>query len=336
MFIGKEYTLTSAITKKLRNAISKLKAAKILVVGDIIVDHFIWGSVSRISPEAPVPVVNVTEENLLLGGAANVLHNIYGLGGRATLCGIIGSDPIGKHLLELLEELPSSTTGVIRSKNRPTTIKTRIIAQNQQVVRFDREKTGEPSKENIKKIMRFINTHIDDFDAVIISDYNKGMINTSLMAQMRKALDKHKKIPVIVDPKPGLPQRFKGVTIITPNHHEAELMSGSPINDEESLARAAQKLQTDLESDAILITRGEAGMALFEKGKPLFTIPTVAKEVYDVTGAGDTVIATLALGLATGLSYADAATLANYAAGIVVGKVGTATANAEELLGAIS
>lgn len=327
--------MTSATAKTLRKAISKLKSAKILVIGDIIVDHFIWGSVSRISPEAPVPVVNVTEESLLLGGAANVLHNIYGLGGQATLCGIIGNDPISKHLLELLEEIPSSTEGVIKSKNRPTTIKTRIIAQNQQVVRFDREKTGEPSETNIKKMMQFINKNIEGYDAVIISDYNKGMINTGFMDKLRKTLSKHKKIPVIVDPKPGLPQRFKGVTIITPNNHEAELMSGIPITDEQSLSQAAKQLHNNLESDAILITRGEAGMALFEKGKPIFTIPTVAKEVYDVTGAGDTVIATLALGLAIGLSYADAATLANYAAGIVVAKVGTATASAEEVLGAI-
>lgn len=328
--------MPSALAKKLRKAISKLQSANILVLGDIIVDHFIWGSVSRISPEAPVPVVNVTDENLLLGGAANVLHNIYALGGKATLCGLIGNDPIGNHLLNMLSELSSPTAGIFKSKNRPTIIKTRIIAQNQQVVRFDREKSGEPSKASFKKIIKYLDENISDFDAVIISDYNKGMINQTIMDHLRNCTSAHNSIPLIVDPKPGQPQRFQGVTIITPNNHEAELMSGISVTDEESLITAARTLQENLESDAVLITRGEEGMALYEKGQPLLTIPTVAKEVYDVTGAGDTVIATLALGVAVGLSFAEAATLANFAAGIVVGKVGTATASRDELLEVIA
>ena len=328
--------MPSALAKKLNKAINKIQSANILVLGDIIVDHFIWGSVSRISPEAPVPVVNVTDENLLLGGAANVLHNLYALGGKATLCGLIGNDPMGNHLLDMLSELSSPTTGIFKSKNRPTIIKTRIIAQNQQVVRFDREKSGEPSKSSFKKIIKYIDEHIDEFDAVIISDYNKGMINQTLMDHLRLCSNTHNEIPLIVDPKPGQAQRFQGVTIITPNNHEAELMSGITISDEESLIKAAQAMQHDLDSNAVLITRGEEGMALYEKDRPLLTIPTVAKEVYDVTGAGDTVIATLALGIAVGLSYAEAAALANFAAGIVVGKVGTATASKEELLEVIA
>lgn len=327
--------MPSALAKKLRKAINKLQSANILVLGDIIVDHFIWGSVSRISPEAPVPVVNVTGENLLLGGAANVLHNIYALGGQATLCGLIGNDPMGNHLLDMLNELSSPATGIFKTKDRPTIIKTRIIAQNQQVVRFDREKTGEPSKSSLKKIVNYIDENLENFDAVIISDYNKGMISQALMDHLKNCMAGHKKIPLIVDPKPEQPQRFQGATIITPNNHEAELMSGIKITDEQSLRKAAQALQKNLGSDAVLVTRGEEGMALYEKGQPLFTIPTVAKEVYDVTGAGDTVIATLALGVAIGLSFAEAAALANFAAGIVVGKLGTATASGKELLEAI-
>lgn len=328
--------MTTTTIKKLHKAISKLKDANILVIGDIIVDHFIWGKVSRISPEAPVPVVNVTNENLLLGGAANVLHNIYDLGGKAALCGIIGDDDIGSHLLELLEELSSPTRGIIKSKNRPTTIKTRVIAQSQQVVRFDREKTGKPSGANITKMVEFITKNIDKFDAVIISDYNKGMVSADLMQHLQHCLSQHPHIPIIVDPKPAQAHRFQGVNIITPNHYEAETMSGIMINDEKSLKQAGDKLLNNLNIDAVLITQGEAGMALFEKDKALFTIPTVAKEVYDVTGAGDTVISSLTLGLTAGLSYAEAATLANYAAGIVVGKVGTATASRMELLEAVS
>lgn len=319
----------------LQVAIKNFQNANILVIGDIIVDHFIWGSVSRISPEAPVPVVNVTDENLLLGGAANVLHNIYAMGAKATICGIIGDDAMGEHFMDLLSDLPSPTFGVIKSKNRPTIIKTRVVAQNQQVVRFDREKTAAPSEENINKILKFLDTHLENYDVVIVSDYAKGIISDKLMTHLRDKIKQNKKIPIVVDPKPGQMQCYHHANIITPNNNEAELMSGVKIDSAETLLEAAKKIRKKLNSDAILITRGEAGMALLEKGKDIYTIPTVAKEVYDVTGAGDTVIATLALGLAVGLSYLEAAKLANLAAGIVVGKVGTATANMSELLEAL-
>lgn len=320
----------------LQKAIAKFKEIKVLVIGDIIIDHFIWGSVSRISPEAPVPVVNVTHENLLLGGSANVLHNIYALGGQATICGVIGDDAMGAHLVKLLEELPSSTAGVIMAPDRPTTKKTRVIAQHQQVVRVDWEKSSNLDEEQLTAIKEFLTDHLHEYGVVIVSDYAKGMITEPLMRFLRAELAKRPFIPLVVDPKPKQPGRFVGTTLITPNHHEAEQMSGIPIIDEESLLRAGHELQTALQSEAVLITRGEAGMALFEKDKPVFTIPTVAKEVYDVTGAGDTVIATLALGLAAGLSFAESATLANQAAGIVVGKLGTATASSAELLELLS
>lgn len=312
-------------------AIHKFPTCNVLVIGDIIVDHFIWGSVSRISPEAPVPVVNVTGESLLLGGSANVLHNLYALGSRATICGVIGDDAMGEHLLTLLEEIDSPTDGVQKTKDRPTTKKSRVIAQNQQVVRVDREKTGPLAPGTINQLCSFIDTHLSSFDAIIVSDYNKGVICAPLMDHLRDKLRQHP-IPMIVDPKPFHADLFHDATIITPNNHEAELMSGIEINNPESLLQAAEILLKKLNSTAVLITRGEAGMALLEKNKNILTISTVAKEIYDVTGAGDTVIAALSLGLASGLTFAEAATLANFAAGIVVGKVGTATASAKELM----
>lgn len=319
----------------LQQAIKKFSTVNVLVIGDIIVDHFIWGTVSRISPEAPVPVVNVTKESLLLGGSANVLHNLYALGANATLCGVIGKDLMGDHLIHLLEEMNSPTSGVIKTIDRPTTKKTRIVAQGQQVVRFDREKSGPLPADALDSLCVFLDDNIASFNAVIISDYNKGVICSHLLDHLRPLLTRHN-IPMIVDPKPVHADLFKGATIITPNHHEAEKMSGVTISDEDSLYLAAEILRKKLDSKAVLITRGEAGMALLEREKPIFTIPTVAREIYDVTGAGDTVIASLALGLAAGLSFAEAATLANCAAGIVVGKIGTATASARELLELIS
>jgi D-beta-D-heptose 7-phosphate kinase/D-beta-D-heptose 1-phosphate adenosyltransferase len=328
--------VNSNTQEKIKRVFARFPETNILVIGDIIIDHFIWGTVSRISPEAPVPVVNVTGENLLLGGAANVLNNIYALGGKATICGLIGQDIMGDHLLGLLDDLGSPTDGIVRSANRPTTKKTRIIAQHQQVVRFDREKTGEMQQENFDNLLSFIDKNLSSFQAVIISDYNKGIISGKLMSSLMAKLKTRPDIPVIVDPKPKNIERFSGATLLTPNSHEAELMSGVEITDEKSLTKAARIIQDKLKVDALLITRGEAGMALFEKGQKPFLIPTVAKEVFDVTGAGDTVIASLSLARAAGLSFEEAAMVANQAAGIVVGKLGTATTSREEIIGTLS
>ena len=316
--------------------LERIGGKKILVVGDIIVDHFIWGSVNRISPEAPVPVVNVTKEEMLLGGGANVLHNIYSLGGEAVLCGIIGDDEMGGCLQKLLQDLGSSTEGLVKGK-RPTTVKTRVVAQGQQVVRFDREQTGAPAAATIAAMTGFLDRNLADFDAIIISDYYKGVITQPLMEQLLARVaqveEKNGKIiPVVVDPKPSQPQRFYGASLITPNHMEAEKMSGMRIGSTQELRDAAEVLLETVGCKAVLITRGEAGMALLEKGSELVTISTTAREVFDVTGAGDTVIAALALGLAAKASFGDAAALANIAAGVVVGKVGTATVSPEELL----
>jgi D-beta-D-heptose 7-phosphate kinase/D-beta-D-heptose 1-phosphate adenosyltransferase len=327
--------LPQSESRILKKAVAAFKSCNILVVGDLIIDHFIWGSVSRISPEAPVPVVNVTHENLLLGGSANVLHNLYSLGAKASICGAIGNDAMGDQIIALINDLQSPIAGVIRVNDRPTTIKTRIIARQQQVVRFDREHTGPIEGEQLDRIKAFITNNISSFKAVIVSDYAKGIIAPELMDHLRKELQQYPQISLVIDPKPDNPARFKGATIVTPNHFEAEQISGIAIIDQESLERAGRQLLDDLDSKAVLITRGEAGMSLFERDRPTITIPTVAKEVFDVTGAGDTVIATLALGLAANLSFSLAATLANYAAGIVVGKLGTATVTTDELVKAL-
>lgn len=324
------------MTAELEKLVQRIGGKKILVVGDIIVDHFVWGTVSRISPEAPVPVVNVTKEEFLLGGGANVLHNIYSLGGEAVLCGIIGADEMGTRLKDLLQDLGASTDGLVKGK-RPTTVKTRVVAQGQQVVRFDREQTRAPSQETITGMIEYLDQNLMDFDAVIISDYYKGVIGKPLMTRLLARVaeveeESGRKIPVVVDPKPSEPERFYGASLITPNHLEAEKMSGMTIVTTEDLRSAAALLLEKAGCQAVLITRGEAGMALLEKGKDLVAIPTTAQAVFDVTGAGDTVIAALALGLAAETPFADAAALANIAAGVVVGKIGTATVTREELL----
>jgi len=324
---------------RLQEAVGRFNQIRILVVGDIIVDQFIWGAVSRISPEAPVPVVNVTREEFLLGGSANVLKNIYSLGGSGALCGIIGRDAIGRQLVDLVRELPAPVDGLIPGE-RPTTVKSRVVAQGQQVVRFDREETGILSKKPLGEMIDYLECHLRDFDAVIVSDYSKGVVNEPLMIrlhQLRRAIkeDEGRDLPLIVDPKPANLHRFVGATVITPNNHEVSLMSGMDIRGERELLVAARHIRDEIDCEAVLITRGELGMALFQEDDTLVTIPTMAKEVYDVTGAGDTVVATLALGLGAGCSMVDAAFMANHAAGIVVGKVGTASLSANELCRAL-
>jgi len=323
------------MNKPLRRMLKRFSGARILVIGDIIVDQFIWGSVSRISPEAPVPVVNVSREEFLLGGSANVLRNIVSLGGSGALCGMIGSDVMGGELIRLMEALPAPVDGLVRS-GRPTTVKTRVVAQGQQVVRFDREETGPPDRAAMDGLLAFLEHRLPDFDAVIVSDYAKGMINEELMTRLHSLLAEirqrdNRSLPLIVDPKPVNLHRFIGATVITPNNHEAEIMSGMAIDDEQVLPAAARRIQEEIDCASVLITRGEAGMALWQGDGSLTTIPTSAREVYDVTGAGDTVAATLALGLAVDAPVREAAMLANYAAGIVVGKVGTACVSADEL-----
>ncbi|MCW5200549.1 D-glycero-beta-D-manno-heptose-7-phosphate kinase [Desulfobulbus sp. F4] len=322
----------------LRDIIDRFGEARILVIGDVILDQFIWGTVSRISPEAPVPVVNVTKEELLLGGSANVVRNIVSLGGRCALCGIIGDDTMGNELLRLMQAAGAPTDGLIKGR-RPTTIKTRVVAQRQQVVRYDREKTGPPSAPTLQRLLAYLEKNLAQFDAVLVSDYAKGVVCGPLMERLNELLAELRRtgrpLPLIVDPKPVNAQLFSGATVITPNNFEAAKISGIEITDEDSLLAAARTIKKMLDCKAVLITQGEAGMALLEDENDMVLIPTMAKEVFDVTGAGDTVAAALSLGLAAGCSMTESAIIANHAAGIVVGKVGTASASREELLFAV-
>ncbi|MFB3926381.1 MAG: D-glycero-beta-D-manno-heptose-7-phosphate kinase [Syntrophales bacterium] len=310
--------------------------AKVLVVGDLMVDHFIWGNVSRISPEAPVPVVEVVREDLLLGGSANVLNNIIAMGGNVSVSGIIGSDDMGRWLIREFGRMGIDTEGIITERNRPTTVKTRIVAHNQQVVRFDREIRKSVHSGNVSRILRYIESIRNDLHAVIISDYNKGVVSGKLLSGIREAIG-DRNIVVCADPKQSDFSFYRGVDVITPNHHEAaralgvENINGHGRELNGRICRAAKSLLKEIGLKALLITRGEEGMSLFESDGSCLHIPAVAKEIFDVTGAGDTVIGVFALSAAAGATFKEAAVLANHAAGIVVGKVGTATVSREEL-----
>jgi D-beta-D-heptose 7-phosphate kinase/D-beta-D-heptose 1-phosphate adenosyltransferase len=305
--------------------------ARILVVGDIMVDRFMWGKVSRISPEAPVPVVLVDRETFLFGGAANVVHNIHTLGGSVSLCGVVGDDDLGQRILKGLDEVGVQTDGIFVEQGRQTTVKTRVIAHQQQVVRIDRETTDHLKRSTLRDVLNFIHDHMKDFDSIVLSDYGKGLLTRGLIRSLIKKA-RQTKTCVLVDPKVKNFFSYRGANVITPNTTEAGAASGMAITDLPSLKRAGRVLLRRLRCDILLVTRGEEGMAVFEPHKEPLLVPTVAKEVYDVTGAGDTVIGTMALALATGASTRAAANLANYAAGIVVGKVGTATVDREELI----
>jgi D-beta-D-heptose 7-phosphate kinase/D-beta-D-heptose 1-phosphate adenosyltransferase len=296
----------------------------------LILDEFIWGKVERISPEAPVPVVWVNSESFMPGGAANVANNIHALGGKVYLAGIIGEDRNGQILKEELEKKGINIEGIIVDGQRPTTLKTRIIAHHQQVVRVDREKI-EPIDDNIlEQILTFAREMIDRIDALIIEDYGKGIINPRLLAKIIPLAKRHKKI-VTVDPKVNHFAYYRQVTAVTPNQAEAESASGIKIQNDKDIDRVGKKLLKELDSDSVLITLGENGMRLFEKKGRIIYIPTVAQEVFDVSGAGDTTIATFTLSLAAGATLIEAAHLANFTAGIVVGKIGVAVATQEEL-----
>jgi len=311
-----------------RAILREFEKKKILIIGDIILDRYIWGKVNRISPEAPVPVVEVSNEEFLLGGAANVAHNIVSLGGHATIVGVAGRDTAGEVIVRMLEERDIGCEGIVLSSG-PTTVKTRIIAHNQQVVRFDKEKKDMVSRKVLQGMLEYIRSAVRTHDAIIISDYKKGVICPGLIREILK-YTRARKIFVAVDPKIGHFHWYKRVSLITPNVTEASVASGIEIKDEKTLMRAGRALVKKILCDAILVTRGESGMSLFMKEKVIH-IPTVARNVYDVTGAGDTVIATFTLSHAAGAPLEEAAVIANHAAGIVVGEVGTAVVTRDQL-----
>lgn len=315
--------------------IHKFPDTKVLVIGDIIMDEYIWGDVSRISPEAPVPVVEVQQDTKMLGGAANVLNNIASLGGRPILCGVIGNDPTGEEIVERVKGLDLVYDGIIFESDRCTSIKTRVVARNQQVVRFDRESRGGIKPESIDKLLVFVKENLDKLDAIIVADYGKGVISAQLMKGLRDiVLDSD--IILAVDPKSDNFEYYQGVDLITPNHHEAGAFCRTHIVDEETLTQAGSHMLSELNCRSVLITQGKDGMTLFEDNGAMCHIPTVSRKVYDVTGAGDTVISTFCLGLASGMDLKSAAIISNFAAGIVVGEVGTSTVKAQELEKAIT
>ncbi len=311
----------------------EFKHKKILVIGDLILDRYIWGKVNRISPEAPVPVVEVSRENFLLGGAANVAHNIIALGGQASIVGVAGKDRGGDIIKRMMEENGIHCDGVLFG-SRATTVKTRVIAHGQQVVRFDREDRTQMDGKKLGAILEYIGNAISAHDAVIISDYKKGVVSPGLVKEIMKRA-RTQNLFIAVDPKVGHFDYYRHVSLITPNLHEASVASGIDIKDEKSLLEAGRMLLRKLACQAVLITRGEQGMSLFRKDSVVH-IPTAARNVYDVTGAGDTVIAAFTLAYAAGGTMEDAAVVANHAAGIVVGEVGTAVVKPEQLWKSLS
>ena len=317
--------------KRAEEILGDLKRRNITVLGDVMLDEFVWGDVTRISPEAPVPVVDVRKESRHLGGAANVLANLAALGASGSVVGVVGEDVAGDYLRSDLAALgPGALENLITDKSRRSTTKTRIVAHNQLVVRADRESRRLVAPEIENRIIERLKSALNEADAFVVSDYDKGVVTPRILNEVLPLA--YGRIPVLIDPKLRNFDSYRPATLITPNHHEALKMSNTEEDSDHGLKVAAEIIRERLGCDSVLITRGDRGMMLLsEDGSPIY-VKTAAREVYDVTGAGDTVIAALAGALATGASMLEAATIANHAAGIVVGKVGTATANATELL----
>ncbi|MCP3954864.1 MAG: D-glycero-beta-D-manno-heptose-7-phosphate kinase [Desulfobacterales bacterium] len=307
---------------------------KLLVVGDLMIDEYVWGDVERISPEAPVPVVSVTREDYTLGGSGNVANNLAALGAHILTAGVTGSGSGGTLMVQKLESLGVDAGGVVQDPCRPTTRKTRILGGSQQVLRIDRETRRDITGETREAVEAYISRAIPTVDAVLISDYGKGLLTPSLLAAIISQARQNNK-PAIVDPK-GLDfEKYRNAFLITPNKKEAGLAAGIEISDQDSLDRAADTIFKKTGAQNLLITCGKEGMVLYEGNAGPYTIQALARQVFDVSGAGDTVVAVTGLALSAGQSLRDAAALANLAAGIVVGKIGTATVTLEELTGAV-
>jgi D-glycero-beta-D-manno-heptose-7-phosphate kinase len=311
-----------------------MRGRRVIVLGDVMLDEFVWGRVARISPEAPVPVVEVTDESFHLGGAGNVAASIRALGGKAALAGVVGADAAGERVRRALIAAGVEAQLVLVSPDRPTTVKTRIIAHSQQVVRADREDASDISGEAVDALVAGLRGEIGSADALVLSDYQKGVVTPALLRRVLP-IARRRRRPVLVDPKLRHFRSYRGVTVVTPNQLEAEQATGLRLREPEDLEAAGRRILSLLGCRAALVTRGEQGMSLFERGRPSLHVPAAAREVFDVTGAGDSVIATLALALAAGASLPEAASVANAAAGVVVGKVGTAQASPDEVLAAV-
>ena len=320
--------------KDIESLFRRVAEVKALVIGDLMLDEYLWGRAERISPEAPVQVVDVVREDLRLGGAGNVVNNLVALGCRVTVCSVIGGDDNGTVLQHVFTGKGVDVSGVFEDPRRMTSKKTRVLASHQQIVRIDREIKEPVSGEYEARITEFLRTRGKEFDVILVSDYQKGVLTDNVLATIA-AIGHDLGIPVVVDPKGRDFTKYRGVSILTPNRKEAETATGVAINDDEGLRLAAATLLGQADLAALLVTRSEQGMSLFLADGTHVHIPTVAREVFDVTGAGDTVLAVLGAVVACGVGFAEAARLANVAAGIAVGKVGTSTVSPAEIIGEV-
>jgi D-beta-D-heptose 7-phosphate kinase/D-beta-D-heptose 1-phosphate adenosyltransferase len=327
--------MTTIAKQRAAELLSEIGTRNIVVLGDVMLDEFLWGEVTRISPEAPVPVVDIRRESTHLGGAANVLANLLALGAQASVIGVVGDDFAGERIRSSVRDKSALQTDaeLVIDTSRPTTIKTRIIAQNQMVVRADREHRTPVNGQTEDLIISAVKAAIENAHALIVSDYDKGVVTPRILSEVLPAA--YGRIPVLIDPKMRNFDAYHPATLVTPNHHEALRLADLEEDSDGTLRTAAQMIRDRLGCDAVLITRGDRGMMLVEGDNDPVNVETAAREVFDVTGAGDTVIAALGAALAAGASMAEAAVLANQAAGIVVGKLGTATASAKEVLDSI-
>lgn len=311
--------------------IDQFEGKRILIAGDVILDEYIIGDVNRISPEAPVPVVEIKKRIYQPGGAANTAANVAALGGNARLCGVVGNDPQGALFRTEIKKHNISGEGIFTDESRPTTIKTRIIAHDQQITRVDGEKTHDLSTELMQNVMQWLDEELNHISVCILSDYLKGMLSNALTpAIIQKANERN--IPVVIDPKGKDFTKYTGAALIKPNKFELEQATNRRIETEDDLIEAGHELQSLLNGTTLLVTRGSKGMTLFHNQNPPVHIPSYTRTVYDVTGAGDTVISVIALATACGAPLETAARLANLAAGIVVGKLGTATLTVDEIM----
>ena len=306
-----------------------------LVVGDLMLDEYLWGKAERISPEAPVQVVDVIREELRLGGAGNVVHNLAALGAQVSVCSVVGDDQNGRELLGQFCHHHVDTRAIFLDPDRRTSRKTRVVAAHQQIVRIDRESREALPAAVEQQLCSWISTHAGEYKVIVLSDYNKGVLTPAVITSAVSAATASG-IPVLVDPKGTDFTRYGGATLLTPNRKEAEAASGISITDAASLTEAASVIMSATGIQHLLITRSEEGMSLFSKGGEIVHIPTVAREVFDVSGAGDTVLAALAVGIASGYSVAESARLANIAAGIAVGKLGTSIVTPQEIIDTVS
>jgi D-beta-D-heptose 7-phosphate kinase/D-beta-D-heptose 1-phosphate adenosyltransferase len=315
--------------RRLEKLLDGIRHVRLLVVGDVVLDEYLWGDVERVSPEAPVPVVHVRRESIVLGGAGNVVRNVVALGAACDFCAAIGDDRAGERVLELLQELGVGCAGLVRVPDRPTTRKTRVVARSQQVVRFDRETSEAVPAGVTRSLLRAVDAALPQAHGVVLEDYGKGLLTAGLLrSAMRRFAAAG--VPVSVDPKTDL-AAYRGAALVKPNLREMEALAGARIQTRDELARAAARLRRRLGGAALAVTRGAAGMTLFGDDLQGVDVPTPPREVFDVQGAGDTAIAMLALALRAGGSLLEAAVLANAAAGVVVGKIGTATASPDEV-----